>query len=32
LERKIGSREKSVSGKRKTATVKETAVLIAPSQ
>jgi hypothetical protein len=32
LARKLGSREKRVSGKRKSATVKERPVLIAPSQ
>jgi hypothetical protein len=30
--RKLGSREKRVSGKRKSATAKERPVLIAPSQ
>jgi hypothetical protein len=32
VERKMGSREKRVSGKRKSATAKESEVLIAPSQ
>jgi hypothetical protein len=32
VDRKTGSREKRVSGKRKRATTKEMAVLIAPSQ